>query len=446
MGKPETPKLLAALLLVFIALYCLQIASPLRLNTDSYRFLSMAVSASEGKGFLVDGKPDVYPEGYPLFLSGLIRLGLDSTRWINAFGIFSVLFAMLAFYAILAADAALTPRIRTVLVLLPLASWVWIKHATIPLSENPYCALSFAALFALGSAWRERGWEAAGWLVAGLLLSLGAWRVRSVGVSLLAAAAYTAAWHPASRGVWLLRLPRSWKVRLLLAIAGVVILAAAGVFAWHSKTARAASGAQPGYLLLQQEAGGGRSLPALLAFTVDIHTRELGETVLNLPATRFAGWSLAFLVSGALALAASVAGLPRLARRFPPLAAYAAVYGGIILIWPFPDERFWMPLWPILAISIWLALERWRDIPAVRWGLAGYVAIFLAFGLAALCFSTRLSLAGPRFAQIYGDGTDRDTYRVAFGLADRSAAPHVDERHVRMLQRFEPLAQKAGSF
>jgi hypothetical protein len=57
----------------------------------------MAVSAVEGHGFLVDGQPDPFPEGYPLLLAGLIRTGLGSTPWINTFNILCVLGSLLVF-------------------------------------------------------------------------------------------------------------------------------------------------------------------------------------------------------------------------------------------------------------------------------------------------------------------------------------------------------------
>ncbi len=399
------------LVLIFVALYGVQIASPLRLNTDACRFLSMALSAASGHGFLVDGKPDVFPEGYPVLLAGLIRLGLGSARWINAFDILSSLAAAFAFYALLERLPG-----RSFVALLPLASWVWIKHAIIPLSENPYCALSFGALLALKRTWETRGSkEAAGWLALGLLLALGAWRVRSVGVSLLGAVAFTGA------AVWL---PRSRKVCVLLAV-GVLLAAAAGAVLWHWKVSAAARQGRPDYFLQQR---------AVSALTVEAHTDELGEVVLNVPATRFPGLRCAFLGVGALALALAAAGLPRLARFSPPLAAYLVLYTGILLFWPFYDPRFWMPIWPVLALAMGLACRRGRRFAA------GYLVYFLALGLVALAMSARLSLSGVRFARLYGDQSVRNAYLAAFGMPPDASAPPAEERWVRLLRRFEPLA------
>ena len=62
-----------ALFLVLVT-YLLQIVSPLRLNTDSLRLLSMASSWVDGGNFLVNGNKDQFPVGYPMFL-GLLEKG-----------------------------------------------------------------------------------------------------------------------------------------------------------------------------------------------------------------------------------------------------------------------------------------------------------------------------------------------------------------------------------
>ena len=60
--------LLGALLFLVLGGYLLQIVSPLRLNTDSLRLLSMASSWVDGGNFLVNGNKDSFPVGYPMFL------------------------------------------------------------------------------------------------------------------------------------------------------------------------------------------------------------------------------------------------------------------------------------------------------------------------------------------------------------------------------------------
>jgi hypothetical protein len=71
--------LLAAYLLLLANIYLLQAFSPLRINTDAYRLLSMAVSAYEGRGYLVDGHQDLIPLGYPFIVKTLLHMGLASS-------------------------------------------------------------------------------------------------------------------------------------------------------------------------------------------------------------------------------------------------------------------------------------------------------------------------------------------------------------------------------
>ena len=443
---PSTRTRLAgiALVAVIAGFYLAQILSPLRLNTDAYRFLSMAFSVVEGHGFLVDGKPDVYPEGCPLLLGGLIRLGLGSTLWINACNILCVLASALLFHRLLWLDPAMTPGARLLLAVLPLASWVCVKHATIPLSENPYLALSYAALLALSFAGRAEGWKACGWFALALVAALAAFRVRTIGLSLVVTTVASAFLHPEVRAALAGHLPRSQGGRISAVAAALLLLGAGALFIWQHQTAKAAQSAAPAYLL-QQKDGAARGVAALLLFTLNVHTRELGEIFLNLPQSRIPTFPLVFLAAGGFVLVLGVAGLTRLARRFPPLAIYAVLYTGIILIWPFYDPRFWLPLIPVLGLGGWLVAERWWERPAVRWTVQGYAGGFLALGLAALVFSTRISLAGSRFPWRYGDGTTRDSYLVAFDLAAPADAPAADERWVRLLRRLEPRAQRAGA-
>jgi hypothetical protein len=53
---------------VLIAGHLLQLAAPLRLNTDSYRLLSIAVSAVERSGFVVEGRSEQCPTSGPRYL------------------------------------------------------------------------------------------------------------------------------------------------------------------------------------------------------------------------------------------------------------------------------------------------------------------------------------------------------------------------------------------
>jgi hypothetical protein len=447
---PSTPSLpsrttivISILAAVFALLFAAQIASPLRLNTDSYRFLSMALSASEGHGFLVDGKPDVYPEGYPAMLAVLLHLGLGTAPWINALSMASVLAAIVAFHRILMRDPSLPDVSRKVLTLLPLASWIWVKHSIIPVSENAYCAISLCAILALTLAWQTRGPASAGWLFLGLALAIWAWRIRTVGVSLLVTGGIAVIWHPDIRALPK-RIVTQPEYRWVIGAFAAVAITASGAFMLHTRHGAGATPSDTASYFQHLHSAGESSNPvSSLSVAAQAHATELGEAILNVPAARFPSLKAVFTGVGAVGALFVILGLPGMARRLPLLATYTVTYSAILLIWPFYDPRFLMPVWPAYALSIWIAAGRWRDHAGARCVISACTAVFLVLGMVALGFSTRLSLSGKHFAQIYGDGSTRDSYLVAFGLADSATAPGADPRLVRMLQRLEPLATPA---
>jgi hypothetical protein len=429
--RPLVP-IVRGVLVIFVALYALQILSPLRLNTDSGRLLSMAVSAVEGHGFLVDGQPDPFPEGYPLLLAGLIRTGLGSTPWINTFNILCVLGSLLVFHSILKPVVDFPARI--VLCLLPLASWVWIKHAAIPLSENAYLLLSMGALLLASRARLVPASFSWCWWLGALLLAVAAWRIRTVGLTLVAAVAVAAMIQPA---VWCLA---NKQRRAVLAFAAALVLILGVLLARPWFFAASAESASSSYLAQARE---GRQIGWLpfLTSSFDSHLRELGEIFLNFPSKRFPFFTPLLWIAGAVGLFAVVAGLPRLARRFPALAVYAGFYLTLILFWPFYDPRFWMPLLPIMFLCGWLALENVVFHAAVRRAVTIWAVVFVALGLGAESFNVRIALAGSQFPLVYGDAATRDTYRVAFGEIPAGDSSAVDQRALRLLRRFEPRAR-----
>lgn len=178
-----------------------------------------------------------------------------------------------------------------------------------------------------------------------------------------------------------------------------------------------------------------------LASSFDLHLRELGEIFLNFPSTRFPFFTPLLWIAGAVGLSAIVAGLPRLAHHLPVLAVYAGFYVTLILFWPFYDPRFWMPLLPIMFLCGWLALENVLFHAALRRAVTIWAVVFVALGVGAESFNVRIALAGSQFPLLYGDGTSRDTYRVAFGGIAAGDSSAVDERALRLLRRFERRAR-----
>jgi hypothetical protein len=246
-------------------------------------------------------------------LAGLIRTGLGSTPWINTFNILCVLGSLLVFHDILKPVVDLPARI--VLCLLPLASWVWIKHSAIPLSENAYLLLSMGALLLASRAPLAPARSSWCWWLGALLLAVAAWRIRTVGLTLVAAVAVAAMIQSAG---WCLA---NKQRRALLAFAAALVLIFGVVLARPWLYAASAGSASSSYLAQAHE---GRQIGWLpyLTSSFDSHLRELGEIFLNFPSTRFPFFTPLLWIARAMALSVVVAGLPRLARHLPALAGW----------------------------------------------------------------------------------------------------------------------------
>lgn len=112
------------------------------------------------------------------------------------------------------------------------------------------------------------------------------------------------------------------------------------------------------------------------------------------------------------------------------------------MIWPYYKTRFWIPLLPVFSLAVWGWLANVvRNRKRLRLGVAFVLACHILLGFAALAFSTRISLAGVRVSEYFGEETTRMTYRKALGNRLPGDAALVHAGKVRILQVFEPMAQ-----
>ena len=429
------------LAVALVGLHSVQLFSPLRLNTDACRLLNMAASAAEGRGFLVHGQPDVLPIGYPAAILLLMKLGAGTTFWLNALNLAALLtgcglvFLMTACLENVRNDLG----VRVLLCVSPLASWVSVKHVSIPLTESLYTGVSIASVAALVGCWKsQRTTAVLSWLAIATLLAWYSMKVRTVGVTLFGASALTLAFHPRMRHLAARCCPKSPRGWWLLAGIWIACLALGLVALRFASLSVVMPGT--GYLRVQSDAlrsGIGRFIGDLLSMRL----QEAGEVFLNMPASKFARLGLAFDLVGAIAVAVCGLGWWRLRRALPPLAFYMVFYCAIIFFWPFHDVRFWMPLLPALVLCVWLTVQPLLRMKWLRFSALTYLCVFLALGLAALFVSARISLASPRkFAEIYGDGSYRASYSIAFG-AEENGSSAVNTDVIGLLRRFDRRAR-----
>ena len=428
--------LTATTLGLIVAGYLLQLFSPLRLNHDAVRLLSMACNAHETGSYLVDGNVEQYPPGYPYMVKLLLDSGLGRTGWINLLNLFWLGVSCAGWFWIARHQAGFTPSAARLTVLLSLFSWVIIKHTVIPLTDLPYLGLSTLALIFLQRFWAATARLAWRDLGLALILSLAAMQVRTVGVALLASAATTVACHPL--------ILRHVPARLRF---GSRTVFAAGTLALTTFLALATTDwfraiFTNSYFL---------SLIAFLRGETAVspgqvlswRLTEISALVLNFPLP--ANLGILPAIPGAVALPALVCVMRSNWDAHRPWILYAGLYMGILLLWPFTDPRFLLPLIPLTILLVVSAAKRFTKKSAGRrvFTLA-YLVAFVALGVAALGYNTRLSLAGERFASLYGLPDTRATYAHAFGLEPAPGSPPPHESWLRLLRRFEPRAASPG--
>ena len=117
---------------------------------------------------------------------------------------------------------------------------------------------------------------------------------------------------------------------------------------------------------------------------------------------------------GFLLLILILLGLAAKRKNLSSTHVFLCSYIGVLFLWPFHDARFWLPVVPLLTAYSVLSLRNivWSKFPKAF--LLIYCSLFVLAGVISLGYSTRISFAGSRFPDRYGDGSLRSTYCVAF--------------------------------
>jgi hypothetical protein len=439
---PSTfPSKLAAVLLCIVALvYCLQVASPLRINTDAYRLLSMAVSASEGQGYLVDGQPDQFPNGYPFLVRYMLTAGIANSASLVAL---NLLFYAAGLCVLWLIATSLSRRSLALIVVLWVASsWLVIKHATIPLSDAGYFGLSLAALYCLWKFFNAPLRTAWPWFLAALALIFLSLQFRTVGITLLPTAVVSIILHHSLYPLW--RSCGNHKAKIAWSLATVAV-AGSAILVWVAQTEWFVSQflAEGSYF---QSMVGYFDRQGMLGFfgrNLGFRLREMGEIALNFPENKLTFLSPAFYLAGLAAWGFVGLGCICLVKRgFLPLVVYVVFYLGLMILWPYYDTRFWIPLLPIFSLAVWSWLEDSAvNRKPVRFCVLCILVCHIFLGFVAQAFSTRISLAGDNVSEYFGEESTRMTYREALRNGFPVDAELVHPGKLLILRVFEPMAK-----
>jgi hypothetical protein len=410
--------------LAFLAIcFAVQIFSPLRLDTDSVVLLSVADSVAHGGGFMDNGQKTVFSPGYPALLAVLIRTGLAHSWSFIGLNVILLAVGLFATYSLLIREffadnenAALT------VCSLFLLSFVVIKHFTIPLTDVPFFSFAMCCLAVASRATKIDSDGNRNFFVLALvawLLALAALALRRIGIALFPALVFMM--------LSSLQFRSFLKHRRTKAIIGLVFVVVG--ITTVSLVANTPT------LMDVAAVTSGRSASSVVFSILLYRLTEFGELLLNLPLSKMP-MPLHALVPwvGAVLIVLTIFGLATKRSEIKPTEVFMVSYAVILFAWPYYDTRFWLPVIPLLIAYSVLSLKTFR-LPVVM--KTTYCVAFVALGLIAIVYSSRISFAGSRFPDRYGDGTLRPTYCAAFqSCQDAGDSRKVNTKALRLLRKY----------
>jgi hypothetical protein len=314
------------------------------------------------------------------------------------------LFALGLFFAFRTLLALNFERLHAeVACLLTILSFASVKHISQGMSDFLFFALSACVCWLLTLKHPYR------WFGI-ILCTPAAIEVRFVGLALVAPILAVA-----------LSSVRRTTVAIAIALGIAVAMVSAGLMAGHH------------YLLNFTKTLENTGWWQLAGSSVTAHFQDFGELFANLPLSKIPSQLRApVLLLGCVAWVVFLVGLIALRKRSVWLCFYLVAYSILVLPWPYTDPRFWIPVLPfiILSLSDGLVLL-WGHTP--RGLVVAYAMVFSIFGFVALGYSTKLTFAGQRFAEQYGDGRLTNAY---LSRCNTDTAPGENEA-LALLQRYE---------
>jgi hypothetical protein len=373
--------LLLASLLALGALYLLQVASPLRLESDAVDYLRTAAALEDGRAL-----PTVpFPPGYPIIIAALDRAGLGSVLY---FVLANCLFLGLGLWATWSLHQERPARVRLWILAATLLAIPVVKSVAAPLPEAAFFGASLVALASATSAGSAHGMKRLILFVLSFAAAVVAVSIRSVGVALIPAllwacliAADNSGTIRASRG-----LRATVTILLMVSVAATVtVLLTTSTLDKYLQ--------HPRFWYVH----GGLGIPKRIYGMLT----GFGQLIVNVPLSRFHGLAPVFAASGLLA-----ASLLILARehplRFQIADIYLAFYLMVLAFWPYDSPRLWMPVASLIAAHVVTAIARVRNNNTSRVLVRLYAVWFTLTGIVALVYTTRISLSGENFARRYG--------------------------------------------
>jgi len=415
-----------ALLLVSLA-YLVQIASPLRLIGDGVDYLLQASSAVDGHGFRVHGERSMRPPGYPALIFLLVKAGIGKSWAIVALNCLLLGIGCWSSYYILRSSFGFEAAVAKIICLLTLLSFVMVKHVTYPLSDVCFFGASMPCLLLLLRAEADKTAGRYWWLAFAAPLLMFCIELRTIGIALIPALA----WSTVGGAAWAKSVPQGLRRHRIASL--VLLLFVLGAVAWAGRMLLHSR-----YLQFNAKTLHRRGVIGNIVADLSDHSMEWGELAVNAPVSKLPGqMELPVRVAGFLTLLLAATGIRERRRTLDASVWYVAGYASIVFAYPWFDTRLWLPVLPLLMGYVLVGARHVTPPRLLRPAVLGYCFLFCVLGITALGYSTRVTFAGPRFPDLYGDGTLRATYRLALLGESPKSASDVDQDSLYLLRRYE---------
>jgi hypothetical protein len=383
----------------------------------------MGESAAHGGGFLDSGQKTVFPPGYPALLAVLIRVGLVHPWAIVGLNLVLLSAGLFAAYSLLIREFFEDKAVVLVICSFFLLSFVVVKHVTIPLTDVPFFCCSMCCLAVMSQTTKmDWNWRFVTLVVAAWLLAVAAITMRRVGVALVPPLVFMIVSSPQLK-LLLKRLSRSTK----LVIVVVSVFVAVGTTLVVAKTSTLSD-----FIDVVKKS----KISTLVLQILSYRLTEFGELLGNFPMSKMPT-QLHTMVPwiGLLLFLLTLFGLATKRRNISPTEVFLVSYMGVLFAWPYYDARFWLPVIPLLIAYSVLAVKRLRLPNGV---VTIYCIVFATLGFVAIAYSTRISFAGSKFPDRYGDGSLRPTYCAAFqSCRDGGDSSKVNAKVLRLLREYK---------
>ena len=394
----------AAVALLTLLLGVWTFDAKLSLSGDNTEFITLARSMAAGEGLVHINSPDPqqatkYPFAFPLLLAPLEWLFPGD--WVPMKAWVLVLFAagMAVLYQLVKERAGALPALATVV--LSLASGksylthgpdgivygpLLLHYSHQVMSEAPYLTFSLLALWLVERGIAREGIKGNGWLISGFFCTMWAYYIRTAGITLVAAI------------IVCLLLRRDFRRGLVFAVAAFICW-----LPWTLRNrAAGGGGVYIKQLFMVNPYHPERGLLDLWGFVERLFgqlelylTRELPNTLVPYFVGAETLFHPASLLLISLAVVATVLCIKRGDHQL--LLIYAALFVGVVLLWPWPGDRFLVPIVPVLVfLQVWVVLQL-RNALAAQGGVAQDASKYLVWVL-LLIYALPLPSGAKRLA------------------------------------------------